>query len=78
MIDELERQYDSLQVEIDKLLLSNKRKRHLRQMMKKREQYKRFQAGAEHVAWSGLAKLLANEELDPKMLKRAGRYKLLH
>ncbi|GMC24033.1 unnamed protein product [Saccharomyces cerevisiae] len=72
MIDELERQYDSLQVEIDKLLLLNKKKKTSSTTNdEKKEQYKRFQARYRwHQQQMELAlRLLANEELDPQDVK---------
>ncbi|CAI4064750.1 CCR4-NOT core subunit NOT3 SKDI_09G1250 [Saccharomyces kudriavzevii IFO 1802] len=72
MIDELERQYDSLQVEIDKLLLLNKKKKTSSTSNdEKKEQFKHFQG---RYRWHqqqmelGL-RLLANEELDPQDVK---------
>ncbi|CAI4039720.1 hypothetical protein SMKI_09G1280 [Saccharomyces mikatae IFO 1815] len=72
MIDELERQYDSLQVEIDKLLLLNKKKKTSSTSNdEKKEQFRRFQARYRwHQQQMELAlRLLANEELNPQDVK---------
>ncbi|CAI4065394.1 hypothetical protein N7582_003005 [Saccharomyces uvarum] len=72
MIDELERQYDLLQVEIDKLLLLNKKKKTFSvSNEEKKEQFKHFQTRHRwHQQQMELAlRLLANEELDPQDVK---------
>ncbi|CCD22427.1 CCR4-NOT core subunit NOT3 NDAI_0A02690 [Naumovozyma dairenensis CBS 421] len=69
MIDELERQYESLQVEVDKLTLLNKKKKTASSLNdEKKEQLKAVQARYRwHQQQMELAlRLLANEELDPQ------------
>ncbi|EDO16143.1 hypothetical protein Kpol_1070p25, partial [Vanderwaltozyma polyspora DSM 70294] len=71
-IDELERQYDLLQVEIDKLTLLNKKKKTASAANDdKKEEYKKIQARYRwHQQQMELAlRLLANEELDPQAVR---------
>lgn len=72
MIDELERQYDGLQVEIDRLILLNKKKK---TASSANEQLKdQFKASQGRYRWHQqqmelALRLLANEELDPDSVK---------
>lgn len=72
MIDELERQYDGLQVEVDRLILLNKKKKTTSAANEEqKEQFKALQARYRwHQQQMELAlRLLANEELDPESVK---------
>lgn len=72
MIDELERQYDGLQVEVDRLILLNKKKKTASAANEEqKEQFKVLQARYRwHQQQMELAlRLLANEELDPDSVK---------
>ncbi|QLQ80552.1 hypothetical protein HG537_0D05530 [Torulaspora globosa] len=72
MIDELERQYDGLQVEIDRLILLNKKKKTASSANEEqKEQLKNLQGRYRwHQQQMELAlRLLANEELDPDNVK---------
>lgn len=71
-IDELERQYDGLQVEVDRLILLNKKKKTASSANEQqKEQLKALQARYRwHQQQIELAlRLLANEELDPDSVK---------
>lgn len=71
-IDELERQYDGLQLEVDRLILLNKKKKTaLPANEEKKDQLKALQARYRwHQQQMELAlRLLANEELDPESVK---------